>query len=78
MTQVFLHWIDTPDGEWQNEHREFSSVPTIGEHVALNTSSAYYRVTLIVHTPFPCDCDAEVYTIRDDTQAEMISRARKG
>jgi len=38
-------------------------IPFVGEILALSTDSAWYKLELVVHTPFPCGFDAEVYAV---------------
>jgi hypothetical protein len=44
----------------------FARIPFVGEYLALSTDSAWYKLQLVVHTPFPCDHDAEVYAVEVD------------
>lgn len=63
---VFLHTREKGSFEWINEIREFARIPIVGEYLALDVSSPWYQVQLVVHTPFECDCEAEVYAIEVD------------
>lgn len=62
---IFLHTKKPGEREeWNNEfNSSFSRVPMVGEYLALSTDSPWYQVRLVVHTPFHCDCEAEVYAI---------------
>ena len=64
--KVFLHTRTPQKRDWTNEIREFSRIPTVGEFVSTSGSGPWYRVELVVHCPFPCECDAEVYTVEVD------------
>lgn len=77
MTRVFLHTRDLHSIDWVNEFREFSRVPGLNEYVALAGDSDWYRVIVVVHTPFPCECDAEVYAVKVD-QAETRRQILEG
>lgn len=63
MTRVFLHTRSPGKYNWTNEFRDFARVPVFGEYIATSSSSEWYRVQVVVHTPFPCDCDAEVFAV---------------
>ena len=64
--RVFLHTRDPEEKEGVNDFREFARIPVVGDYVALATDDPrYFKVVLVVHTPFPCDCEAEVYAIKD-------------
>jgi len=64
--KVFLHTRDMGKFNWVNEIREFARIPIEGEYLALNSNSGWYKVQLVVHTPFECDCNAEVYAVKVD------------
>jgi hypothetical protein len=64
--KVFLQTRSEGSFEWNKEFREFVQIPFVGEYLALSTESAWYKVELVVHTPFPCDYDAEVYAVEVD------------
>lgn len=64
--KVFLHTRTPQKRDWTNEIREFARVPTIGEYVSTSASGPWHKVELVVHCPFVCDCDAEVYAVEVD------------
>ena len=60
----FFHTKSQSQYNWNNEIREFVEIPAMGEYVALSTDAEdYHLVQFVVHTPLPCDCDAEVYAV---------------
>ena len=62
--RVFLHTRKSSHSPWTNEFYTTARIPVIGEYIALDSrTDFYFRVQLVVHTPFPCDCDAEVYAV---------------
>ena len=63
---VFLHTRTRGLFDWANEIRDFARIPVVGEYLALDVSSPWYQVQLVVHTSFECDCDAEVYAVEVD------------
>jgi len=72
--KVFLQTRGEGSFEWNKEFREFGQIPFVGEYLALSKNSAWHRVELVVHTPFPCDYDAEVYAVEVD-YAEITKQA---
>jgi len=66
MSKVFLHIHDPHQANWINQMYEFARIPIEGEHLTVSTDSAWYRVELVVHTPFSDDMDAEVYAVKVD------------
>ena len=71
MMKVFLHTRDQGEFNWNNEHREFARIPVEGEYLTLHVTSEWYKVQLVVHTPFECQCNAEVYAVKVDHNLEM-------
>jgi hypothetical protein len=61
--KVFLHTRNRASWNWQNELRNFARIPIVGEYLTLDSESPWYQVLVVVHTPFECDCDAEVYAV---------------
>jgi hypothetical protein len=63
---VFLHTRNprTPHEQWRNEQRRFARIPMVGEHVALSMHSPIFKVVNVVHCPFKCQFDAEVYALQ--------------
>lgn len=74
--KVFLHTRPEGSTAWVNEHRDFARIPTVGEHLALSERSTWYAVQLVVHTPFPCECDAEVYAVEVDHEDAKLNAFR--
>lgn len=64
--RVFLHTKKSGLGEWVNERREFAQLPAVGEYLTTSTTGAWHRVEVVVHTPFPCEFDAEVFALEVD------------
>lgn len=71
MARVFLHTRKPGGADWLNESREFHRIPAVSEYLTRETDGPWYQVQLVVHTPFPCDCDAEVYAVEVDHLAEQ-------
>lgn len=77
-TKVFLHTRTPQQRDWVNEKRDFARIPTVGEYVATSSSGvSWFRVQLVVHTPFPCEFDAEVYAVAVD-HSEVLRAALVG
>ena len=74
--KVFLHTRSQGKYDWENEFRDFARIPVVGEYLALYVTSPWYQVQLVVHTPFKCDCEAEVYAVEVD-HSEVKKQAFK-
>ena len=65
--RVFLHLRSRGQRDWRNEFREMPQIPRLGEFIALaSAAQEWFRVELVVYTPFPGDWDAEVYAVAVD------------
>ncbi|HDK7194954.1 TPA: hypothetical protein PTV74_003262 [Clostridium botulinum] len=72
MANVFLHIKNHEDVEWNNnEFKEFERIPMLNEYIVPNEGSEWYKVKLVVHCPFECSCDAEVYATKVDHNEVM-------
>jgi hypothetical protein len=68
--RVFLHTRNHGTDKMTNEEYDFARIPIIGELVALaSVSPCWYKVQLVVHTPFERGLDAEVYAVAVDPKA---------
>ena len=60
--KVFVHTQSAKGkADWVNQERVFLRVPIVGEFFALDSSSPWFRVDLVVHCPFKAQYAAEVY-----------------
>jgi hypothetical protein len=75
--KVFLHTRSRKQRDWLNEKYEFARIPMVGEYVATSSRSEWFQVELVVHTPFPCEFDAEVYAVEADHR-EVLNNALDG
>jgi len=74
MVKIFFHTRTSGQRDWKNEEREFSRVPSIGEYVCLESPHEdLHRIELVVHTPFHCPYDAEVYAVAENHLEVMVS-----
>jgi len=73
--KVFVHTLEQTGAGWKNEGRDFLRLPIAGEYIALESTGEWYRVTTVLHAPFPSEYDAEVYAVRDDHH-EILRKAR--
>ena len=64
--KVFLHTRHTRKSDWNNESREFGRLPVVGEIVALDWNSPWYKVQLVIHCPFEAQYQAEVFAVEVD------------
>jgi hypothetical protein len=74
---VFFHTRSAGQRDWFNEPRTFAKIPSVGDYVATASDGPWHRVELVVHTPFPCDFDAEVYAVKVD-HLDMLNTALAG
>jgi len=78
MVKVFFHTRTSGKRDWINEKREFSRVPSVGEYVCLESKDEnWHRIEIVVHTPFHCPFDAEVYAVAEN-HLEAMDAACKG
>lgn len=77
MAKVFLHTKNSEEIDGVNEDREFARIPVEGEYLALSSLSDWYKVRLVVHTPFKCPYNAEVYAVKVDRRKIMAESWNK-
>ena len=63
MAKVSLRSKKQVDSNWNSECREFTRIPEVGEYVTLSSQSPWYKVLLVVHTPYKSGYDAEMYVV---------------
>jgi hypothetical protein len=74
MVKIFFHTRTSGKKDWDNRELEFSRVPSVGEYVCLETTDEnYHQVELVVHTPFHCPYDAEVFAVAENHMEAMKS-----
>ncbi|HID0768099.1 TPA: hypothetical protein ACXDAZ_002629 [Clostridium botulinum] len=74
MATVFLHIKNEEDIEWNNnKFKEFERIPVLNEYIVPEEGQQWYQVKLVVHCPFKCSCDAEVYATKVDQTEVMKS-----
>ncbi|WP_406945747.1 hypothetical protein ACJA3J_05725 [Halobacillus sp. SY10] len=64
MAKVFLHIHDEGESNWENLYYDFGRVPTESEFLATSNDSEWYKVELVVHTPFSAELEAEVFAVK--------------
>jgi hypothetical protein len=78
MAKVYLHTKKQREINWESEFQQFPRVPIVGEYLEMRTESSWYRIQLVVHTPFHHDYEAEVYAVRTiNSTAEIADLLRK-
>jgi len=75
MVRVFLHTHPPGSSQWRTEHREFFRIPIVGEYLTLAVTSPWYRVAVVVHTPFSDQFEAELYAVEVDHLAALRQAA---
>ncbi|MEG4021260.1 hypothetical protein [Microcoleus sp. S13C4] len=74
--RVFFYTKSPQERSWSNhEKREFARIPIVGEYVATAINRPWFCVQLVVHTPFDCEFDPEVYAVAAD-QNEVLEIAQ--
>lgn len=71
MKPVFLHLHDEGEAKWLNKYSDFVRIPVEGEYFAIEYDGPWYKVELVVHTPFSFEMCAEVYAMKVDNLKEM-------
>jgi hypothetical protein len=71
MAHVFVHTRSQGKMNWTNQPRDFTRVPVVGEYFALDVSSPWYLVQLVVHVPFKAEYEAEVFAVEVHQVTEM-------
>ena len=66
-----MHLRNPGQQDWDNSSREFLRLPIVGEYLATDWNSDWYRVELVVHCPFKAEYAAEVYAVKVDHLKEM-------
>lgn len=75
--KVFFHSRNHEQQSWRNESINFAQLPAIGDYVATSSDGPWYRIEVVVHTPFPCDFDAEAYAVEVDS-VDVLNKSRCG
>ncbi|QTD40620.1 hypothetical protein [Sporosarcina sp. Te-1] len=71
MRTVFLHLHDSGQANWNNVYFDFERIPVVGEYVGIKSDGDWYKVEMVVHTPFSKGMCAEVYAVKVDSQKEV-------
>lgn len=64
--KIFLHQRNQ-DEEYNHKNNEvdgFARIPTVEEYIALDDSTDWYKVEIVIHTPFVSEVKAEVYAVK--------------
>ncbi len=72
MAKIFYHFKDER-GSWVNDVVLCDRIPTIGEHIAISSSSPLYKVWAVIHCLFAdAQHDAEVYLEAGVSTVELL------
>ena len=69
--KVLVHTRHEGQVEWHSRLQSFVRLPVVGEFIAEQTGSDWYRVGVVVHTPYTEEYDAELYALKTDERSEM-------
>lgn len=76
MRTVFLHLHDEGHANWNNIYFDFERIPVVGEYVTIKSDGDWYKVEMVVHTPFSKDMCAEVYAVKVDHHKEIKNNVK--
>ncbi|MER1958813.1 MAG: hypothetical protein ABS942_15625 [Solibacillus sp.] len=71
MKKVFVHLHNEGEVNWINEYYHFDRIPSEGEYLATEFNGDWYKVALVVHTPFTEEMSADIYAVKVNHSEEM-------
>lgn len=76
MKPVFLHLHNEGEADRLNKYSDFVRIPVEGEYFAIEHDGEWYKVELVVHTPFSSEMCAEIYAVKVNHQKEMKKKVK--
>ena len=76
MKPVFVHLHDEGEANFRNMLFDFGRVPVEGECLTVDFDSDWYKVEIVVHTPYSSEMCAEVYAVKVDHQKEIEKKVK--
>lgn len=71
--RVFFHYRSHGENVWNATELDMAQVPVIGEYVKLNATSPWYKVQIVVYTPFEGSTSAcEIFAVETDRVEEQL------
>ncbi|EST12191.1 hypothetical protein [Sporolactobacillus laevolacticus] len=78
MKPVLFHLHSKEKHDWANQYYQFERIPVEGEYVCLSSEGDWYRVELVVHTPFSNQMCSEIYAVQIDRNEIMKEKVNNG
>jgi hypothetical protein len=70
--RVFFHYRSPDDDVWTATELDMAQVPVVGEYVTLHANSPWYKVQIVVYTPFEGSRTAcEIFAVKTDQATEQ-------
>jgi hypothetical protein len=70
--RVFFHYRSRGENAWTATELDMAQVPAIGEYVTLFANSPWYKVQIVIHTPFEGSGSAsEIFAVQTDRLEEQ-------
>lgn len=76
MATVFVHLHNEGETEWNNQYHSFERIPVENEYITVDYDSEWYKVELVVHTPFSDEMSAEIFAVQVDHNEEMKKKVK--
>lgn len=76
MATVFVHLHNEGESIWINQNHDFERIPVENEYITIDCDSEWYKVELVVHTPFCDEMSAEIFAVRVDHNKEMKKKVK--
>jgi len=73
---VFLHLHDEGEANWLNKYADFVRIPVEDEYFAIEHDGEWYKVEVVVHTPFSSEMCAEIYAVKVEHQKEVEKKVK--
>lgn len=64
MKPIFLHFHNKGSKDWINKKINFDRIPVEGEYLTIEHDGEWYKVEMVVHTPFSEEMSAEIYAVK--------------
>lgn len=64
MKPVLIHLHNKGSIDWINKKFYFDRIPVEGEYITVDFESDWYKIEMVVHTPFSDEMAAEVYAVK--------------
>ncbi len=71
MKKVFVHLIIEGEANWINEYYHFDRIPSEGEYLATKANGDWYKVKLVLHSPFAKEMNADIYAVKVNQTEEI-------